>query len=122
MEENKEIQKHVKALGEWAKESDRRVAFVTVGELTDDGVKTTNALIGRTDRIARTLYGNARENSEIKQVLDLTAQMVKNPLLAAILIGKAIEEEGSEDKKSESSAMKSSLAELLITLAEKLKK
>lgn len=69
MKENKELNAHVKAIGEWAAESKKRVAFVVCGEITEDGIGTTNALVGRNDRIARALFGNAKENDGFKHVL-----------------------------------------------------
>lgn len=55
MEQNKELDAHIKAIGEWAAENPKRVAFVVCGEITDDGVETSNSLVGRTDRIARAI-------------------------------------------------------------------
>lgn len=76
---NQEIGQTVLSLGEWAKQKDNRIAFVVCGEIGDDSVITVNSLIGRSDRIARALYGNAVESKNYKNVLELAAEMLKIP-------------------------------------------
>lgn len=114
MEENKQLQEHIKAIGEWASEDKKRVAFVVCGEMTDDGVKTANSLVGRTDKIARALFGNAMNNSGFKQVITLAAGMAENPLVAAILCSEASKDEESVESKPD-------FADALIGLLDALK-
>lgn len=118
MKENNEINEHIQALGEWASQDKERVAFVVCGEITEDGVKTSNSLVGRTDKIARAIFGNAMESNDYKKIIELTAAMINNPLLAAILSSEPAKE-NSFDKRREVAA---SLIELLDALKEKISK
>lgn len=118
MEQNKELNAHVKAIGEWASEDSNRVAFVVCGELTEDGVETSNALVGRSDKIATALFGNAMEDESEKQVLMLAAKMVENPLFATILCMEASKDEQPESK----SGLADSLKDLFGATADKLRK
>lgn len=118
MKEKKELNEHVKAIGEWTAENPKRVAFVVCGEITDDGVKTSNSLVGRTDRIARAIFGNAMEDESFKQTAMLAAKMIENPLFAVIVGKEALEDSPSESKSGLTDALK----DLLGAIAEKLRK
>lgn len=90
MEENKEISEHIKALGEWAaQDTSKRVTFIMCAELTDTGVKTSNSLVGRTDKIALALCEVADDEAGQRQVIELTAEMLRSPILRAIVASEA---------------------------------
>lgn len=118
MEQNKELDAHIKALGKWAAEDSKRVALVVCGEQTENGVKTANSLVGRSDKIAGALFGNAMKDESFKSVVMLAAKMVENPLLATILCMEALKDEQSESK----SGLTDSLKDFLDALADKLRK
>lgn len=118
MEQNKELNAHIKAIGEWANENPKRVAFVVCGEITDDGVETSNSLVGRTDRIARAIFGNAMKNESFKRTTMLAAKMIENPLFATILSMEAEKDKQPENKDSLADSLKS----LLEVIADKLRK
>lgn len=118
MKENKEINEHIEAIGKWAAENPKRVAFVVCGEITDDGVETSNSLVGRTDRIARAIFGNAMKEESFKQITILAAKMIENPLFAAILSEEVSKNESSDNKSGLTDALK----DLLGAIAEKLRK
>lgn len=118
MEQNKELNAHIKAIGEWASKNPKRVAFVVCGEINEEGVRTTNGLIGRSDRIARALFGNAMEDKSFKMVIELAAKMIENPLFAAILSEEESKNESSDNKSGPTDALK----DLLGAIAEKLRK
>lgn len=118
MKKNKEINEHIEAIGRWAAENPKRVAFVVCGEITDDGVETSNSLVGRSDRIARALFGNAMEDESFKKTTILAAKMIENPLFATLFCMKASEGESSENKSDLTDALK----DLLGALADKLRK
>lgn len=109
MEENKELNAPIKAIGEWAAQNPKRIAFVVCGETTESGVSTTNALVGRSDRIARALYGNAKECKEYKFVLTLVASALESPIGGAAL--SVISDMGSVDKESIDAAVKNHTAD-----------
>lgn len=122
MEISKEIQNHIKALGEWASQDNRRAVFVCCGEITEDGAKTCNALVGRTDRIARCLYGVSEGNGEIKKALDIANAMSNNPLIAMYVQNMASKDEtDAKAEKSEPGNLKSKIVEILEGIAGKLK-
>ena len=116
MEEKKELSEHIKAIGKWAAENPKRVAFVVCEEITDDGVETFNALVGRTDRIARAIFGSAMKEGSFRQTTMLAAKMIENPLFAAILSEEASKNESSDNKSGLTDALK----DLLGAIAEKL--
>lgn len=118
MEQNKELDAHIKAIGEWAAKNPKRVAFVVCGETNEEGIRTTNGLVGRSDRIARALFGNAMEEKSFKTVIELAAKMIENPLYATIL-----SMEAEKDKQPESkNGLTDSLKSLLDVIANKLRK
>lgn len=118
MKEKKELSEHIKAIGKWAAENPKRVAFVVCGEITDDGVETFNALVGRTDRIARAIFGSAMKEGSFRQTTMLAAKMIENPLFAAI-VGKEVFEDSPSESKS---GLTDALKDLLGTIADKLRK
>lgn len=118
MKEKKELNEHIKAIGEWAAESPKRVAFVVCGEITDNGVETSNSLVGRTDRIAQAIFGNAMNEESFKHTTMLAAKMIENPLFAGLCCMKASEDKSSESKND----LTDSLKDLLGAIAEKLRK
>lgn len=117
--DNKELNEHIKSIGKWAAEDKKRIAFVVCGEMMDDGVKTSNSLVGRSDRIARALFGTAMEDKSFKQTIRLVAEMIESPLLATILSIKATESEKPNDESK--GRLADSLKELLDALKEKIK-
>lgn len=122
MEISKEIQNHIKALGEWASQDNRRALFVCCGEITEDGAETCNVLVGRTDRISCCLYGTSESNGGIKLALDIANAMKNDPLIAMYVQDMASKDETpAEAKKSEPGNLKSKIAEILEELAGKLK-
>lgn len=56
------LEEHFDAIGKWASEDSNRVAFVVCGELNKNSSDTVNALVGRDDKMARVLFGNAMED------------------------------------------------------------
>lgn len=121
MKENKELNAHVKAIGEWAAESKKRVAFVVCGEITDNGIGTDNALVGRNDRIARVLFGNAEENDGFKRVITLASEAIKSPIAGIILCAEAREDEDCDGRK-QSNSHTDALKNLIDALGEKIYK
>lgn len=77
MKENKELNERIYAIGKWAAKNPKRVAFVVCGEITDNGVETSNSLVGRSGRIARALFGNAMEDKSFKTVIELAALLCR---------------------------------------------
>lgn len=120
MKENKELNAHVKAIGDWAAESKKRVAFVVCGEITEDGIVTTNALVGRNDRIARVLFGNAKENDGFKRMIILASEAIKSPIAGMILCAKAGEDEDC-DGRNQSGSLADALENLVDILKEKIR-
>lgn len=84
------------------------------------GVKTTNSFVGRSDRIARALFGNAQENKSFRRVLELAGKMIENPLLAAILTLEASKKDSNN--KADGKDGKDAFAGILEKLAKKLRK
>lgn len=121
MKENKELNAHVKAIGEWAAESKKRVAFVVCGEITEDGIETTNALVGRNDRIARALFGNAKENDGFKHVIILASEAIKSPIAGMLLFAEASKDEDCDGRK-QSDRLADALKNLIDALGEKIHK
>lgn len=80
-----EISEHLQALGRWVAQSKKRVAFITVGEIAPNGFNSRTALLGRTDRIAYVLYGNAQKDEDVATVLDLFSNVKDSPMMASIL-------------------------------------
>lgn len=109
MEQNKELDAHIKAIGEWANENPNRVAFVVCGETNEEGVRTSNGLVGRTDRIARALFGNAMGDKSFKTVIELATKMIENPLFATLLSMEAEKDKQPENKGGLSDSLKSLL-------------
>lgn len=103
MKENKYLDAHVKAIGEWAAESKKRVAFVVCGEITKDGIDTINALVGRNDRIARALFGNAIENDGFKHVITIASEAIDSPIAGMILCVEASKDEDCDGRKQSDS-------------------
>lgn len=118
MKENKEISEHIEAIGKWASQDKKRVAFVICGEIKADGIETSNSLVGRTDRIARVIFGNAMEEESFKQTTMLAAKMIENPLFATLFCMKASEDESSQSKSNLADAFK----DLFGAITEKLRK
>ena len=121
MKENKELDAHVKAIGEWAAESKKRVAFVVCGEITEGGIDTTNALVGRNDRIARALFGNAKENDGFKHVITLASEAIKSPIAGMLLFAEASKDEDC-DGRNQSGSLAGALENLVDILKEKIRK
>lgn len=117
--DKKELVSHIEALGKWAAEDDNRVALVVCGELTDDSVKTHNALVGRTDKIVRALLGNAEEEKSYKTILLLTAKVIDNPF-AAIMLTNSVQDKTPDN--SNHGGLVDSLKDLLDALKGKLTK
>ena len=121
MKENKELDAHVKAIGEWAAESKKRVAFVVCGEITEGGIDTTNALVGRNDRIARALFGNAKENDGFKHVITLASEAIKSPIVGMLLCAEVSKDEDCDGRK-QSDGLADALKNLADILKEKIRK
>lgn len=85
MKENKELEEHITALGEWASQSKNRVAFVVCGEFVKNGINTYNSLVGTNYKLARALYDNAKENESFERTIMLAALMVKNPVVSTLI-------------------------------------
>lgn len=118
MEQNKELDAHIKAIGEWAAQNPKRVAFVVCGETNEEGVRTTNGLVGRSDRIARAIFGNAMKDKSFKTVIELAAKMIENPLFATILSMEAEKDKQPESKDDLADILK----DLFGVLADKFRK
>lgn len=118
MEENKELREHIKSIGEWATQDSNRTAFVVCGELTEGGVKTANAPVGRADRIAGAVFGTAMEDESFKQVVKLATKMMENPLIAALLCREVSKIEASCENKTDFS---DALVGLLDAIKDKIK-
>lgn len=80
-----EISEHLQALGRWVAQSKKRVAFITVGEFTPNGFDFRTSLLGRADRLAYILYGNAQKDEDFATVLDLFSNVKDNPMMASLL-------------------------------------
>lgn len=80
-----EISEPLNALARWTAQSKRRIAFITVGEIAPKGFNSRTALLGRTDRIAYVLYGNAQKDENFATVLDLFSQVKDSPMMASLL-------------------------------------
>lgn len=119
MTTQEELHNHITSIGQWASEDNKRVAFVICGEMTDTGIKTANSLVGRTDRIARAVYGNTQESKDFKQIIDLVSKMLDNPLIAAIISHEASKDETSSKT---SGGIADSFIGLLDALTDKLRK
>lgn len=122
MKENKELNEHIKSIGKWASQDSKRVALVVCGEITEDGVETSNSLVGRSDRIARALFGTAMEDKDFKQVIGLAAKMIENPLLATLLAMKASKDESPENDNKSGKNVADALKDLLGAIADKIRK
>lgn len=122
MEENKELQEHIKAIGEWATQDSNRTAFVVCGEFVDDGVKTANALFGRNDRIARAVFGTAMKDESFKRVIELAAKVMENPLLATLLAMEASKDESAESESKSDKNVADAFKALLGAIADKIRK
>ena len=122
MEDNKELNEHIKPIGEWASKDSKRVAFVVCGEITEDGIETTNSLVGRSDRIARALFGNAMEDENYKQIIRLAAKMIENPLFATLLAMKAPKDESAESESKSDKNVADAFKDLLGAIADKIRK
>lgn len=96
--------------------------FVVCGEITEDGVETSNALVGRSDRIARALFGNAMKDKDFKQVIRLAAKMIENPLLATLLAMEASKDESPESDSKSDKNVADALKDLLGAIADKIRK
>lgn len=121
MKENKELNAHVKAIGEWAAESKKRVVFVVCGEITEDGIDTTNALVGRNDRIARALFGNAKKNDGFKHVITIASEAIKSPITGMLLCAEASKDEDCDGRK-QSDSLADALKNLVDDLKDKIRK
>lgn len=80
-----EISEHFQALARWVAQSKKRVAFITVGEITPKGFDSRTALLGRTDRIAYVLYGNAQRDEDCATILDIFSNVKDSPMMASLL-------------------------------------
>ena len=121
MKENKELNAHVKAIGEWAAESKKRVAFVVCGEITEDGIDGVNAIVGRNDRIARALFGNAKEDDGFKYLITLASEAIKDPIVGMLLCAKASKDEDCDGRK-QSGSLADALKNLADALGEEIRK
>lgn len=121
MKENKELNAHVKAIGEWATESKKRVVFVVCGEITEDGIDTTNALVGRNDRIARALFGNAKKNDGFKHVITIASEAIKSPIAGMLLCAEASKDEDCDGRK-QSDSLADALKNLVDDRKDKIRK
>ena len=99
MKENKELDAHVEAIGKWASESKKRVAFVVCGEITEDDILTTNSIVGRIDRIAYALCSNAQRHNGFKCVTTLASDAIKNPTTGKVLGLAAAKDKDCDDRK-----------------------
>ena len=99
MEENKELDAHVEAIGKWASESKNRVAFVVCGEITENGILTTNSIVGRVDRIAYALCINAQKHDGFKRVADFASEAIKNPIAEMLLSIAATHDKDCDGRK-----------------------
>ena len=121
MKENKELNAHVKAIGEWAAESKKRVAFVVCGEITEDGIDTANALVGRNDRIARALFGNAKEDDGFKHVITIASEAIKSPIVGMLLFAEASKDEDCVGR-NQSGSLADALKNFVDAPGEKIRK
>lgn len=119
LHDNKELCEKIESIGRWASEDNKRVAFVVCGEITEDGIKTSNSLVGRTDRIARAMFGNAMEIEDYKKIIMLTSSMLDNPLAAMLLCMEAAKDEKPD--KEPKGGLVGSFKELLDALKDKIR-
>lgn len=80
-----EISEPLNALARWTAQSKKRIAFITVGEIAPNGFNSRTALLGRTDRIAYVLYGNAQKDEDFATVLNLFSNVKDSPMTASLL-------------------------------------
>lgn len=99
--ETSEIESHIKALAEWAKQDKRRVAVVTCGEITEDGSSSVTVLQGRADRIARILYGSYKVNPDMNHIYDILVKLINSPILAQAFCNEVSRNRDEPDKEPE---------------------
>ena len=121
MKENKELNAHVKAIGEWAAESKKRVAFVVCGEITEDGIDTANAFVGRNDRIACALFGKAKEDDGFKHVITIASEAIKSPIVGMLLFAEASKDEDCVGR-NQSGSLADALKNFVDAPGEKIRK
>lgn len=80
-----EISEPLNALARWTALSKKRIAFITVGEIAPNGFNSCTCLLGRADRIAYVLYGNAQKDENFATVLDLSSNVKDSPMMASLL-------------------------------------
>lgn len=80
-----EISEPLNALARWTAQSKKRIAFITVGEIAPNGFNSRTCLLGRADRIAYVLYGNAKKDENFATVLDLFYKVKDSPMMASLL-------------------------------------
>lgn len=120
MEENnktkgaREISEHIKAISHWADQGDNRTAFIVCGELDSDGVATASSLMGRSDKVALTMYNMAKENENFARVVKLAGRMLDNELIAAYIL-QSVTEDNAENTAS------NFLVDLLTKMVDKIK-
>lgn len=120
MEENnktkgtREISEHIKAISHWADQGDNRTAFIVCGELDSDGVATASSLMGRSDKVALTMYNMAKENEDFARVVKLAGSMLDNELIAAYIL-QSVTEDNAENTAS------NFLVDLLTKMVDKIK-
>lgn len=101
MKENKELKNHIRALGEWAAQDKNRVTFVMCKE--DDGDKEGfySSMVGRTDKVATTLFRCAMEEEPVRDVILLAAEMIKHPLVGMMVSMKSSQEGHRSEKEKD---------------------
>lgn len=80
-----DLSEHFQALSRWVAQSKKRIAFITVGEIAPNGFNSRTCLLGRADRIAYVLYGNAKTDEDYATVLDIFSQVKNSPMMASLL-------------------------------------
>lgn len=102
MKENKELENHIRALGEWAAQDKNRLTFVVCKEDDGDNEGFYSSVVGRTDKIATTLFRCAMKEESVRDVILLAAAMIKNPLVGMMVsIGSSQEGHRSEKEKND---------------------
>ena len=99
MKVNKELEAHVRALGEWAAEDKKRVAFVVCAEITEDVVIGCNSLVGRNDRIARVLAGNARRTRPFERAITRASEAINSQTEWITLCAEACKDDVYNDSR-----------------------
>ncbi len=91
------------------------------GEITEDGIDTVNAILGRNDRIARALFGNAKEDDGFKCLITLASEAIKDPIVGMFLCAEASKDEDCDGRK-QSGSLADALKNLADALGEEIRK